>query len=60
LESIRKRQTSIKSKLDSAIQRGAKRDIIKYEAERDFNGLIEEFEYWEKRLDADTMKREGE
>ena len=60
LESIRKRQASIKKKLDSAIQHGAKRDIIKYEAERDFNGLIEEFAQWEKQLDAESMKREGE
>jgi hypothetical protein len=60
LESIRKRQTSIKSKLDSAIQHGAKRGIIKYEAERDFNGLIEQFEQWEKQLDAESMKRAGE
>ena len=60
LESIRKRQASIKKKLDSAIQHGAKRDLIKYEAERDFNGLIEEVLRWEKQLDADSMKREGE
>jgi hypothetical protein len=60
LESIRKRQASIKKKLDSAIQHGAKRDLIKYEAERDFNGLIEEFLQWEKQLDAESMKRAGE
>ena len=60
LESIRKRRASIKKKLDSAIQRGAKWDIIKYEAERDFNGLIEQFEQWEKQLDAESMKRAGE
>jgi Serine dehydrogenase proteinase len=34
LESLRKRQASIKNKLDSAIQHGAKRDLIKYEAAR--------------------------
>jgi hypothetical protein len=33
------------------------RDLIKYEVERDLNGLIEEFVKWEKRLDAETMKR---
>ena len=60
LESIRERQASIKKKLDSAIQHSAKRDLIKYEAERDFNGLIEEFLQWEKQLDAESMKREGE
>jgi hypothetical protein len=60
LERIRKRQASIKEKLDSAIDNGATRDLIKYEAERDFNGLIEEFAKWEKQLDPETMKREGE
>lgn len=56
-ESIRKRQASIKEKLDSAIQKGARWDLVKYEAERDFNGLIEEFALWEKRLDAETVER---
>jgi hypothetical protein len=60
LESIRKRQASIKEKLDSAIRNGATRDLIKYEAERDFYGLIEEFAKWEKQLDAETMKSGGE
>jgi hypothetical protein len=59
-ERIRKRQVSIQEKLDSAIRNGATRDLIKYETERDFTGLIEEFVQWEKRLDAETMKREGE
>jgi hypothetical protein len=59
-ESIRKRQASIKGKLDSAIHNGATCDLIRYEAERDFNGLIEEFVRWEKQLDAETMKQEGE
>ena len=59
-ESIRKRQVSIQGKLDSTIHNGATRDLIKYETERDFNGLIEEFLQWEKQLDAETMKRIGE
>jgi hypothetical protein len=59
-QSIRKRQASIKEKLDSAIHNGATCDIIKYETERDFNGLIEEFLQWDKQLDAETMKLEGE
>jgi hypothetical protein len=59
-ESIRKRQASIQGKLDSAIHNGATCDLIKYETERDFSGLIEEFVRWEKQLDAETMKREGE
>ena len=59
-ESIRKRQVSIQEKLDSTIHNGATRDLIKYETERDFTGLIEEFVQWEKRLDAETMKWEGE
>jgi len=32
---------------------------LKYEVERDFNGLAEEFLQWEKQLDAETMKRAG-
>jgi hypothetical protein len=59
-QSIPKRQASIQEKLDSAIHNGATRDLIKYETERDFNGLIEEFLQWEKQLDAETMKRIGE
>src|ERR1700730_4855270 len=59
-QSIRKRQASIKEKLDSAIRDGVARDLIKYETERNFNGLIEEFLQWEKQLDAETMKRIGE
>jgi hypothetical protein len=59
-QSIRKRQASIKQKLDSAIHNGATCDLIKYETERDFSGLIEEFVRREKQLDAETMKREGE
>ena len=57
LGSIRKRQASIKEKLDSALGSVPTRDLIKYEAERNFNGLIEEFVKWEKQLDAETMKR---
>jgi hypothetical protein len=59
-ESIRKRQASIQGKLDSAIHNGATCALIKYETERDFSGLIEEFVRREKQLDAETMKREGE
>jgi hypothetical protein len=40
----------------TALGSGATRDLIKYEAERDVNGLIEEFVKWEKRLDAEAMK----
>jgi hypothetical protein len=59
-ESIRKRQASIQEKLDSAIHNGPTHDLIKYETEREFNGLIEEFLQREKQLDAETMKRIGE
>jgi hypothetical protein len=57
---IRKRQVSVQEKLDSARHNGATCDLIKYETERDITSLIEEFVQWEKRLDAETMKREGE
>ena len=59
LERIRKHQAIIKEKLESAIDRGITWDLIKYEVERDFNGLIEDIAQGEKRLDAETMKQAG-
>jgi hypothetical protein len=58
-ESIRRREASIKEKLDSAINKGARWDSMKYEFDRDFNGLIDEFARWGEQLDAETLKREG-
>jgi hypothetical protein len=56
MEEIRKRSVSIKKKLDAALAKGDSWDILKYELERDFHSLNEDFALFEKRLDADTMK----
>jgi hypothetical protein len=56
-DGIRKRRKAIRAKLNAAIRKGAMWDSIKYEFERDFNALSEEFLQWEERLDADAMKR---
>ena len=56
-EEIRKRQAAIKGNFESALQKGATWDLLKYEFERDFNALSEEFARWEKRLDTETIKR---
>lgn len=58
-EGIRKRHDTIKAKLDSAVDRGATWDLIKYEFERDFNALSEEFTQWERHLDATAMRGEA-
>ena len=57
--SMSRREASIKEKLDSAIHKGETWDSLKYEFDRDFNGLIEEFAQWEEQLDAEAIKREG-
>jgi hypothetical protein len=55
-ETLKKRQEFVKERLDSAIHSGTTGGILKYEIERDFNGLPEDFAQWEKQLDAETMK----
>jgi hypothetical protein len=59
MEDIRKRSAAIKEKLHAAISDGGSWDILKYELERDFHSLNEDFALFEKRLDADTMKPSG-
>jgi hypothetical protein len=59
MDEIHKRSASIKEKLDAAIGRGCNWDLLKFELERDFHSLNEDFGLFEKRLDADTMKQGG-
>jgi hypothetical protein len=56
MKDIRKRSAAIQAKLDAAIAKGDRRDMLKYELERDFHSLNEDFEEFERRLDANAMK----
>jgi hypothetical protein len=51
------RSASINQKINDAITSGASWDVIKYELERDFSSLSQDFEQFEKRLDDEQMKR---
>jgi hypothetical protein len=59
MDEIRKRSAAIKEKLDAAIANGSRWGILKYELERDFHSLNEDFARFENRLDAATMKQSG-
>jgi ASC-1-like (ASCH) protein len=59
MEEIRKRSVTIKERLDAAIAKGNRWGILKYELERDFHSLNEDFARFERRLDAGTMKQSG-
>ena len=59
MDEFRKRSASIKEKLDAALSKGNMWDIIKYEFERDFHSLSDDFTLFEERLDAETMKQRG-
>jgi hypothetical protein len=56
MKDIRKRSAAIQAKLDAAIARGDRWDMLKYELERDFHSLNEDFQAFERRLDASIMK----
>jgi hypothetical protein len=56
MDDIRRRSAAIKKRLDAAIARSSNWDMLKYELERDFHSLSEDFELFEKRLDASAMK----
>jgi hypothetical protein len=56
---IRRRSATIKQKLDAAIAKGDRWNILKRELERDFHALNEDFALFEARLDAETMKQSG-
>lgn len=56
MDDIRRRSAMIQERLDAAIARGSSWDMMKYELERDFHSLNEDFESFEQRLDASAMK----
>jgi hypothetical protein len=51
------RSASINQKINDAITSGDSWDVIKYELERDFSSLSQDFEQFVKRLDDEQMKR---
>jgi hypothetical protein len=56
MEDIRRRSAAIQKKLDAAITSGDRWNMLKYEVERDFHSLNEDFEQFERRLDAGAMR----
>ena len=59
MDDIRRRSAAISQKLDAAITQGGRWDILKYELERDFHALNEDFAVFEARLDAEVLKQSG-
>jgi chromosome segregation ATPase len=55
-QALHQRHDELREKLDSAAHDGHTWDTLKYEFELDVNELIEEFDSWEKKLDARSMK----
>lgn len=60
IDELRKRSSSIRETLETAILSGCSWDTVKYELQRDFTSLYRDFEMFEECLDAETMKRIGE
>ena len=56
MKEIHKRSAAIQAKLDAAIAGGHRWDMLKYELVRDFHSLKEDFEEFERRLDASIRK----
>jgi hypothetical protein len=56
MEEIRRRSAAIQKKLDAAITSGDRWNMLKYEVERDFHSLNEDFREFERRLDASATK----
>jgi hypothetical protein len=60
MDEIRKRSATISQKLDAAMTKGGSRwEVLKYELERDFHALNEDFALFEARLDAEAVKESG-
>lgn len=57
LDGFHRRLAAISQKVNDAISKGDTGDIIRYELERDFGSLSEDFEQFEQRLDAEAMRR---
>jgi hypothetical protein len=58
-DGFRRRSACINQKISDAISEGKTLDIIRYELERDFSSLSEDFEEVMERLDAEEMRRRG-
>jgi hypothetical protein len=56
MDEIRRRSAAIQKRLDDATARGDTWKMLKYELERDFHSLNEDFREFERRLDAGAMK----
>jgi hypothetical protein len=59
LGGFRTRSVTIAQKINDAISKGDTWDIMRYELERDFSSLSQDFEQFEERLDAEEMRRRG-
>jgi hypothetical protein len=59
MDDIRRRSATISRKLDAAMTQGGRWDILKYELERDFHALNEDFALFEARLDAEAFRQRG-
>ena len=57
VDGFRRRSACINQKISDAISKGETLDIIRYELERDFSSLSEDFEEFEEQLDAEEMRR---
>ena len=56
-DGFRRRSACINQKISDAISKGETLDIIRYELERDFSSLSEDFEEFEERLDEEFEER---
>jgi hypothetical protein len=56
MDEIRRRSAAIQKRLDDATSRGDTWKMLKYELERDFHSLKEDFREFERRLDAGAMR----
>jgi hypothetical protein len=59
IEGFYRRSAAISANISDAISKGDTWDLIRYELERDFSSLSQDFEQFEERLDAEEMKRRG-
>ena len=56
-DGFRRRSACINQKISDAISKDDTLDIMRYELERDFSSLSEDFEEVVERLDAEEMRR---
>jgi hypothetical protein len=56
MDEIRRRSAAIQKRLDDATAKGDTWKMLKCELERDFHSLNEDFQEFERRLDASAMR----